>query len=86
MKANSIGTPCVCKSSFTARIHITRWVISLKLTGRYEVVDSSLNDILHVIKPLFTKVQVEGLDSEKSSQSKDLWGKSYLPGMSLCDL
>lgn len=49
------------------------------LPDGYEVIDPSLDDIIHVLNPRFTQEQVEQLD--KSRQwSRALDGSDYLPG------
>lgn len=49
------------------------------LPDGYEVHDSSLNDIKHVVKPTFTLHQIANLD-QALFYAKDLYGKKYIPG------
>ncbi|KAJ3284422.1 u4/U6.U5 tri-snRNP-associated protein 2-like protein [Rhizoclosmatium globosum] len=49
------------------------------LPESYEVKDATLADIKYVIRPFYTKAQIEGLDS-LSTYSYDLNNKAYLPG------
>jgi U4/U6.U5 tri-snRNP-associated protein 2 len=49
------------------------------LPDGYEVHESSLNDIKHVVKPIFTQHEITKLDQELY-YSKDLYGKKYIPG------
>uniref|UniRef100_A0A2N9ISJ9 USP domain-containing protein n=1 Tax=Fagus sylvatica TaxID=28930 RepID=A0A2N9ISJ9_FAGSY len=50
------------------------------LPDGYEIDDSSLDDIRHVLNPRFTREQVEQLDKNKQ-WSRALDGSDYLPGM-----
>ncbi|KAL6962765.1 U4/U6.U5 tri-snRNP-associated protein 2 [Sarracenia purpurea var. burkii] len=50
------------------------------LPGGYEINESSLDDIRHVLNPRFTKEQVEELDRKKQ-WPRALDGSDYLPGM-----
>ncbi|KAK3218881.1 hypothetical protein Dsin_012851 [Dipteronia sinensis] len=50
------------------------------LPDGYEISDTSLDDIRHVLNPRFTKEQVEQIDKNKM-WSRALDGSDYLPGM-----
>ncbi|KAL5769247.1 hypothetical protein ACOSP7_015807 [Xanthoceras sorbifolium] len=50
------------------------------LPDGYEISDTSLDDIRHVLNPRFTKEQVEQIDKNKM-WSRTLDGSDYLPGM-----
>ncbi|KAK2652830.1 hypothetical protein Ddye_012686 [Dipteronia dyeriana] len=50
------------------------------LPDGYEINDTSLDDIRHVLNPRFTKEQVEQIDKNKM-WSRALDGSDYLPGM-----
>uniref|UniRef100_A0A2P2L0V3 U4/U6.U5 tri-snRNP-associated protein 2-like n=1 Tax=Rhizophora mucronata TaxID=61149 RepID=A0A2P2L0V3_RHIMU len=50
------------------------------LPDGYEVIDSSLDDIRHVLNPRFTKDQVEQIERNRQ-WSRALDGSDYLPGM-----
>lgn len=49
------------------------------VVDNYEVIDSSLTDIIQAISPAFTKLQIENLDRNKTL-AKDVHGVAYLPG------
>ncbi|XP_073150987.1 uncharacterized protein [Henckelia pumila] len=50
------------------------------LPDGYEVIDTSLDDIRHVLNPRFTREQVEQIDKNRL-WSRALDGSDYLPGM-----
>lgn len=50
------------------------------LPDNYEVIDHSLDDIRHVLNPLFTKAEVTQLDTEVT-WARSLDGTEYMPGL-----
>ncbi len=49
------------------------------LPDDYEIIDPSLNDIKQAFKPIYSKEEINEIDTQ-TSLSRDLLGKKYLPG------